>query len=518
MADATDSAAVFARQVLHAPLWAHQQEAAECEAFITVIPAARRTGKSTLAEVLAIWTALRERAVKVIILSATQESSRRMTESIAATLNGNRLTKGAVVDDFATRIKLTNGSEIISLPASQKQIRGFGKGVKLLVIDEAGFVGDELWQAAHYVALDERANGSRILLLGTPWGGEQAFFRQAYMAGLDGNDPDYASFNWKYTANPALDHRYLERQRERVSPQEYAAEVLGEWGSASGSLFSHELLESVTADLEIPPLPQLAGPARGIIGCDWGLSYDVSAATAIFRLPCRSLNPDRPRVATFVALPYTWRAGAELYTVVTDIVGAASNFACISTETNGIGAGPSQDLRRRCRQEHTGTRFLWNFVNTTAASKTVAYTTLLGLMQRGQLVLPRHPLLLRQLAGVRFEVRARGVMGINTDEVPHDDVADSLMMAALPYRPPTAHRYVCRLASLADSDAPDERVPDLDCPVVATGGGLRVYQVPPLQGVLARQPGLSTYAEQVPPEPEGVKAGRWFFNTTGGAR
>ena len=46
MADPTTSAAVFAKQVLKQPLWRHQRLAAESDAFITVIAAARRTGKS----------------------------------------------------------------------------------------------------------------------------------------------------------------------------------------------------------------------------------------------------------------------------------------------------------------------------------------------------------------------------------------------------------------------------------------------------------------------------------------
>ena len=31
-----------------------------------------------------------------------------------------------MVDDFATRVRLANGSEIVSLPASQRQVRGYG--------------------------------------------------------------------------------------------------------------------------------------------------------------------------------------------------------------------------------------------------------------------------------------------------------------------------------------------------------------------------------------------------------
>jgi hypothetical protein len=168
-ADITASVSAFAQQVLRTPLWPHQLALAQSDRFIRTVAAARRTGKSTYAEAEAMWTALRERNCKVIILSATQDAARRMCEGIGQTLNGNAVTRGAVVSDFATRITLTNGSEIISLPASQKQIRGYGKSVKLLVIDEAGFCPHELWAAAHYTAMDERPR-SRILLLGTPWG------------------------------------------------------------------------------------------------------------------------------------------------------------------------------------------------------------------------------------------------------------------------------------------------------------------------------------------------------------
>jgi hypothetical protein len=282
--EAALSVADFAERVLRQPLWPHQRELVESTAFITTVAAARRTGKTEAAEILAMHTAFSHRNCKVLILSAGQDAARRLTESIGQRLNAEKLTRGAVVDDYATRITLTTGSEIISLPASQRQVRGFGKGVRLVVLDEAGFMPSELWQAAHYTALDERANGSRILLLGSPWGPAEHFFRRSFEAGLHGDDPDYSSLQWKFSVNPKLDAAYLERQREHVSPAEYAAEVLGEWSDALGSLFSHALLDRQTADVEIPALADLHGPARGILGCDWGVSYDRSAAVAVYRL------------------------------------------------------------------------------------------------------------------------------------------------------------------------------------------------------------------------------------------
>jgi hypothetical protein len=194
VADLRSDLAQFSRRVLGRDLWPHQLEAARSSAFITVVAKARRTGGTVLAEAMAAHVAFANRGCRVVVLSATQDAARRLTESIGATLNDNRLTRGAVLDAFSTRIRLSNGSEIISLPASQKQVKGYGEGVRLVILDEAGFQPPELWRAAHYLALDERANGSRILMVGTPWGGPDHFFRQAFEAGERG-DADHRSFH-----------------------------------------------------------------------------------------------------------------------------------------------------------------------------------------------------------------------------------------------------------------------------------------------------------------------------------
>lgn len=47
----------FAKQVLRQPLWPHQLEAVASDSVITCIAAARRTGKTTTAEVMAMYTA-----------------------------------------------------------------------------------------------------------------------------------------------------------------------------------------------------------------------------------------------------------------------------------------------------------------------------------------------------------------------------------------------------------------------------------------------------------------------------
>jgi len=481
--DPRDDVAVFAERVLRRPLWRHQVRAARSGAFITTIAAARRTGKTTLIETLAAWTAFRERGVKVIVLSATQDAARRVTQELGATLAASRVAASSVVDDFASRITLDNGSVIVSLPSSSRQVRGYGRDVKLVVVDEAGFVPSEVWTAASYVALDEKANGSRVVLCGTPWGGVEHFFRAHFERGRDG-DPDVESFQWDHTVNPGLDAAYLERQRHRVSAAEFAAEVLGEWSDAVGSLFTRELLERQTADIELPVLGEMLPPARPILALDYGVSYDRSAAALVYRLPARGLNPGLER-PVFTLAPHVWPASTPLLVdgVIGDVAAAKCDPAFVVSETNGVGAGPSEELYRRLRGR---SRKTWAMIATTSATKTAGYGCLLSLLEGGQLILPRDPELLRQLAGLRFEQGERGLIRIGAqDRATHDDVADAAYLATMPYRSRRGGRIVCHLQRLADPSwaVAEAALPDLDEAVVTTGGGLRVYQRPPLQSV-----------------------------------
>ena len=95
--------------------------------------------------------------------------------------------------------------------------------------------------------------------------------------------------------------------------------------------------------------------------------------------------------------------------------------------------------------------------------------------------MPRHPDLLRELAGLTFGQSERGIVKIEAGSgAAHDDVADALMLAAAPY----SHKghVKCRLARFAAMSLPDAEVPEVE-DVVHTGSGLTVPRRPFLQSV-----------------------------------
>jgi len=150
---------------------------------------------------------------------------------------------------------------------------------------------------------------------------------------------------------------------------------------------------------------------------------------------------------------------------------------------------PSQELVTRVKagwpNEPPVPTCTWFLIATTNARKTAGYGCLLGLLEQGQLVLPRHPDLLRQLAGLRFEQGERGFTRIEAETAAvHDDIADALMLATMPYQPPGTSRVKCHLAQLARidgaiSDTPIARSDQ----VIETSGGLRLPRRLHLQSI-----------------------------------
>jgi hypothetical protein len=141
---------------------------------------------------------------------------------------------------------------------------------------------------------------------------------------------------------------------------------------------------------------------------------------------------------------------------------------------------------------------------------------LLGLAEAGRLWWPCDPGLLRQLHGLKIERGERGFTRIEADDpAVHDDVCDAAMLAALPYSPSGSKRVVSGLLGLADPRraSADADVPTLDCEVITTPTGLRVYRRPALQGVGDRYVTLPEATDaEIRPDPA------WTRRVPGGAK
>ena len=71
-------------------------------------------------------------------------------------------------------MELENGSRIITLPGSEKTIRGFS-GVGLLLVDEASRVADELYFAVRPILA---VSGGSLMVLTTPYDKRGVFYEE----------------------------------------------------------------------------------------------------------------------------------------------------------------------------------------------------------------------------------------------------------------------------------------------------------------------------------------------------
>ncbi len=122
----------------------------------------RQVGKSTVAEVKALHTAIRHAGSLSLIIAPGQRQSQEVFKRVADDVG--RL--GIRCPELnKSGLTLDNGSRILALPGTGSTIRGYSK-VMLAVIDEAAFVVPELFAAVRPMLL---VSGGDLLVMSTPF-------------------------------------------------------------------------------------------------------------------------------------------------------------------------------------------------------------------------------------------------------------------------------------------------------------------------------------------------------------
>lgn len=428
-------AGAFAEQLLGFELFDHQLEFVRSPARYRVMCAGRQVGKSTVLAVTALHEATTRRNIAVLLVSSGDDSSKELLATCAGYASASPLLAGSVLDETKSQLVLSNGSTITSVPASAKRIRG--RSIDLLVLDEAGFIDPELWQAAEPSIVARP--GSRVILSSTPWGTVDHFFRVNWRRGMDQPGAMHESFHWPSTASPLADRELIELWRETWPSYKFEAEVLAQWTDDSGAYFSTAELEGAVADYElVSPADagrvSLWGSGPGVVagGIDWGMARDQNAVVLVGGLDDEGLNDDEvPRFFVPWLEARTRWAWSDFITTLTEIPGASGyDVRVYASEVNGVGAWPTDDLRQRVfasgRIGLTTVAGVWTDVR----RKQSGFGMVKSLLQSGRLVLPRHPGLLSELRALEFEQLPGGSMRLAVpDRAGHDDVAMALMQA-----------------------------------------------------------------------------------------
>jgi len=133
----------------------------------------RQSGKSTMSGLIALHRALYHPGSLILCLAPALRQSQELFGKVL----GFYRNLGRPVAPQAERklsLELENDSRIVTLPGSEKAIRGFS-GAALLIVDETARVDDELYFAVRPMLA---VSGGALMMLTTPHGKRGVFYEE----------------------------------------------------------------------------------------------------------------------------------------------------------------------------------------------------------------------------------------------------------------------------------------------------------------------------------------------------
>jgi hypothetical protein len=203
----------------------------------------RQSGKSTTSAVLALHRALFYPGSLVLLISPSLRQSAELFLKVQGMLK-ELDEQPSLIEDNKLKMTLTNKSRILSLPGSERTIRGFS-GASLIIEDEAARVADELYYSVRPMLA---VSGGRIILMSTPFGKRGHFFHEW----AEGGD------TWErilITAHdcPRIKPEFLEEERQALGEWWFKQEYLCEFVETVDQVFGYDEVHSAI-DEKIEPL------------------------------------------------------------------------------------------------------------------------------------------------------------------------------------------------------------------------------------------------------------------------
>jgi hypothetical protein len=221
-----------------------QEDFLRSSADRVLLNCSRQSGKSTMSAVIALHRALYHPGSLVLCLAPALRQSQELFSKIV----GFYRDLGRPVAPQGERklsLELENGSRIITLPGSEKTIRGFS-GASLLLVDEASRVDDELYFAIRPMLA---VSGGSLLMLSTPYGKRGVFYEEW----TGGSSAKWERFEVPASQCPRISESFLEEERESLPPFIYRQEYECSFEETEDQVFTTEMIDRAVTD-EVQPL------------------------------------------------------------------------------------------------------------------------------------------------------------------------------------------------------------------------------------------------------------------------
>lgn len=226
----------------------------------------RQVGKSEVISAKAADFALKNPNTVTLIIAASQRQSSLLFEKVRGNIERmEEIKKDKFFQEQPTLTKLilTNGSKIYSLPAGRTGyfIRGFT--IDMLIADEAAYIPETVWNAViPMLAVSRKAKGmGYIILLSTPFG-KGGYFYHSF------TNKDFRSFHVSSEDCIRIDKSFLKKEKQRMSKAIYRQEYLGEFCDEWNQLFPTDLIKKAMTFIEWELAKDRQMGARYYLGVD----------------------------------------------------------------------------------------------------------------------------------------------------------------------------------------------------------------------------------------------------------
>lgn len=262
------------RRILLPDLHAHQRRIFDDPTRFRVLTCGRRWGKTRMASVAAVATAIRGgRVWWVAPTFPTSMIGYRLTRRLLAGQPWAEARDG----DRAIFLPELDG-EIWFKSADSKDGSLRGEGLDLVIFDEAAYCPEAVWTEAIRPALADRQG--RGIFISTP-AGEGDWFHRAFLRG--GKERGWASWQMPSWTNPYLDEEEIDAARRDLPSIVFRQEFGAEFVTAEGARVKREYIRTGR------PTEDERKRSRILMGVDLAISTkdgaDFTAAVVVARHP-----------------------------------------------------------------------------------------------------------------------------------------------------------------------------------------------------------------------------------------
>jgi hypothetical protein len=404
-----DSPTYFVQHYLGEEPFEYQEDFMDHPSDRKAFVSGRRVGKSRTASWLALWKAITYPNAEILVTAKAQRQSMELFNQIQSEMRDSDVSddQWGVTRSTRTEINFDNGSRIIALPVGRdgSNIRGYGSQDNLIIVDEAAFINDEIFQEVLSPMM--AVGGGTFVLLSTPFG-KKGFLYERF------NDDDWYTMQVPSSANPLIDEdEFIAEQRRNLTATQFKQEILGQFVESADSFFTRkELMKCTEESVDRTGNVAFLGVDLASTGGDESVYVCIDNDGQVFHIEHTTDKPMTDAMGRIRELDSYY------------------DFNKVMVDSTSLGQGTVDQVQEDLGSKVEGFKF-------TNEKKQSLYNTLKNELQNENLTYPYIPgkndkdgnKMVDQCLELEYSYTSSGKMRIEHPPGGHDDFSDALALA-----------------------------------------------------------------------------------------